>query len=162
MRNLLTVIAMMVMAFATQAQRSPEIPEITNPIMNMFKGMNLGDSSMVRKSFYKDVTLVTLRSDSAGNPKFTYGNLDGFLKAVASPHEQSWNEPIWDVKIEVNGLLANVWANYAFFYGKKFTHCGIDNFQLVKTAEGWKIFYLADTRQTEGCNVPPQIKNQFK
>jgi len=56
-----------------------------------------------------------------------------------------------------------VWASYAFYLGKKFNHCGVDAFHLVKSEDGeWKIFHLADTGQKEGCNIPKKIGNQFK
>jgi hypothetical protein len=48
-----------------------------------------------------------------------------------------------------------VWAKYAFFLGDRFSHCGIDAFQLHQTADGWKIFQLTDTQRSEGCEMPP-------
>jgi hypothetical protein len=30
---------------------------------------------------------------------------------------------------------------------EKYSHCGVDVFMLVKTADGWKISTLADTRR---------------
>ena len=36
-------------------------------------------------------------------------------------------------------LIATVWTPYDFWIDGKFSHCGIDAFDLVKTDEGWKI-----------------------
>ncbi len=70
---------------------------------------------------------------------------------------------IWDPKIEIDGNLAQAWTQYAFYVGKKFSHCGVDAFQLFKGTDGtWKIFQLADTRQKEGCKIPKEISEQFK
>ena len=33
---------------------------------------------------------------------------------------------------------------------------------LVRTADGWKIFHLADTRRREGCKVPQEIQDKHK
>ena len=46
--------------------------------------------------------------------------------------------------------------------GKRFSHCGVDAFQLVKTAAGWKIFQLSDTRRKEKCEIPEEISKRFK
>jgi len=32
-----------------------------------------------------------------------------------------------------------VWAPYDFWRDGKFSHCGVDAFDLIKTDEGWKI-----------------------
>ena len=70
---------------------------------------------------------------------------------------------IWDTKIQIDGNMAQAWAPYAFYVGKKFSHCGVDAFQLFKSTDGvWRIFHLADTRQKDGCNVPKKISEQFK
>jgi hypothetical protein len=54
--------------------------------------------------------------------------------------------------VHVDGPLAVVWTDYAFFAGQKFSHCGVDAFQLARTPAGWRIVALADTRKTEGCD----------
>jgi hypothetical protein len=89
-------------------------------------------------------------------------SIAGFLKAVGTPHPEPWSEPIWDARIEVDGTFAQVWTQYAFYLGKKFSHCGVDAFQLVNDGKGWKIIHLADTRHTSGCNVPASVSDQFK
>jgi hypothetical protein len=33
---------------------------------------------------------------------------------------------------ELDGPLASVWAEYSFYAGEKFSHCGIDAFQLAQ------------------------------
>jgi hypothetical protein len=40
---------------------------------------------------------------------------------------------------------------YRFYVGERFSHCGVDSFHLVRTADGWRIVDLADTRRREGC-----------
>ena len=41
--------------------------------------------------------------------------------------------------------------------------CFVSEPTLVTGADGkWRIFHLADTRQKDGCNVPPAIANSLK
>lgn len=151
-------------SFSLSAQTTNEGKAILEPVTRLFTGMNLGDSAMVHTAFTKQVSMASIFKDKNGNPAIRYqSSLDAFLKAVGTPHDQAWNEPIWDVKVEQDGNMAQVWARYAFYLGKTFSHCGVDAFQLFKGADGqWKIFSLADTRQKEGCQVPPQVSVMFK
>jgi hypothetical protein len=135
-----------------------------NPVKILFEGMQKGDSALVHKAFSKTVTMATIGSGKDGKPFIKYeSSIDDFLKAIGAPHKDTYNEMIWGEKILVDGNFAQVWTNYAFYLGKKFSHCGVDAFNLVRGEDGnWKIFHLADTRQKEGCKIPSKISRQFK
>jgi hypothetical protein len=123
--------------------------------------MEKGDSALLRTAFHSDVTLITVLEKEG---KFTLRketSLKGFATSIGTPHNEVYNEPIWDIKTEQDGNFAQVWAKYAFYLGNKFSHCGVDTFQLIKTETGWKIFYLADTRQRVGCQVPEEIAKKY-
>ena len=157
------VLLFLLLAGMAHAQTDPEGVAIMKPITALFTGMNLGDSAMVHSAFATQVTMATVSTDKDGKVNVKRENsLANFLKAVGTPHPEPWSEPIWDVRIEQDGPLAQVWAHYAFYLGNKFSHCGVDAFQLVKENGAWKIFHLTDTRQREGCNVPPYVSEAFK
>jgi hypothetical protein len=63
------------------------------------------------------------------------------------PYDERLRNPV----VQVDGGLASVWAEYHFYVGTRFSHCGVDTFHLVRTTEGWKIIDLADTRRKDGC-----------
>lgn len=150
-------------SLSAQGQQDAEGMAIMQPIVRLFTGMNLGDSAMVHSAFAKEVTMATVMKDKSGNVVVRReSSIAGFLKAVGTPHPEPWSEPIWDARIEVDGTFAQVWTPYAFYVGKKFSHCGVDAFQLVNDGKGWKIIHLADTRHTSGCNVPASVSDQFK
>lgn len=145
------------------AQTAQDNREIMETINTLFKGMNLGDSAMVHSVFSAAPTIATVTKDKDGVPVMNKGELQRFLNAVGTPHEEKWAEPIWDVKIQMDGNMAQAWMKYGFYIGKTFSHCGVDAFQLFKGPDSkWRIFHLADTRWKEGCNVPTAIANQFK
>lgn len=146
-----------------QAQTQSEEQAIMEPITRLFTGMNKGDSALVHSAFAKDITMATVTKDKAGNVVVRRENsIAGFLKAIATPRTEPLSEPIWNTKVEVDGNFAQVWTDYAFYIGKKFSHCGVDAFQLVNNGSGWKIIHLADTRRTVDCKVPAAISDQFK
>lgn len=154
----------MVVTNASFAQSEDEKKKVEEPITRLFLGMNKGDSSLVHSAFAKQVTMATIGKDKSGNPIINYeSGISDFLKAVGTPHTESWNEPIWGLKISIDNNFAQAWADYAFYRGKKFSHCGVDAFHLVKEVDGtWKIFHLSDTRQKESCKVPEEVRNRFK
>ena len=138
---------------------SNEHKEVYDVIVKLFDGMRAGDSSMVHSVFSDDVRMysnfMTKKGENITNP----GKLQNFLQAVGTPHEEIWDERIWDVKIDVDLGVAQVWCEYAFYAGDRFSHCGIDAFQMIK-GDSWKIIQLIDTRKKEACELPESIKTK--
>ncbi|HEY9049837.1 MAG TPA: nuclear transport factor 2 family protein [Ohtaekwangia sp.] len=149
---------------ASHAQKlTPEEQAVKQVIANLFLGMERGDSALVHAAFTHEITLATIARDKAGNPVLhRESSLDGFLKAVGTPHKEVWYEEIWNLKIQIDGDFAQAWCDYAFYLDKTFSHCGVDAFHLHKGKDGWKIFHLADTRRKTGCEVPKAIDNKHK
>lgn len=150
------------LAFGVYAQGTPE-DDVRAVITRLFKGMQLGDSAMVRSTFSGDVQFVTIASHKDGvSSRYVEKTAAPFLKAVGTPHAEAWNEEIWNLNVSIDGSLAQAWCDYAFYVGRKFSHCGVDAFLLHKEKEGWKIFHLADTRRSTPCLIPKEIEARYK
>ena len=119
-------------------------------IKALFDGMRAGDSAAVRKVFHPRVQLTTSLVRN-GAPVLEVDSLATFLRAVGTPHDVVWDERTHDEEVRVDGTLAQAWTPYEFWAGPKFSHCGVDAFTLAKTAEGWRIIALGDTRRRTGC-----------
>jgi len=117
----------------------------------LFDAMRAGDSAAVRAQFHPRAQLASAGMRQ-GAPVFRIDSLESFVRAVGTPHAEVWDEKIRNEVVHVDGPLAVVWVDYAFFAGTKFSHCGVDAFQLARTAGGWRIVALADTRKSEGCD----------
>lgn len=143
--------------------QQPEEMAIKEVINRLFKGMETGDTSMMRSTFSDGATLVSVYRDKNNVPGLRRDpSVDTFLKVIATPHPEPYIEETWNMKIFVDGDLAQAWCDYGLYVGKKFSHCGVDAFHLHKTAEGWKIFHLADTRRTTNCEIPNEIQSKYK
>jgi len=140
-------------AASLQAQDA-ERAEVMVVINRMFDGMRKGDSAMVRSTFHPSLTVASA-SVRNGTPVLAAGSADEFLNAVGTPHEQVWDERIWDPVVQVDGTLATAWTPYAFHLGDRLSHCGVNAFQLFKGSDGWKIIRITDTRRREGCKSGP-------
>ncbi|MCE7067726.1 nuclear transport factor 2 family protein [Dyadobacter sp. CY326] len=126
-------------------------PGIMQTVNTLFDGMRAGDSSMVRSAFAVGSSMMSVPQNPSDSIAMKTESINGFVKAVGKPHEQKWDEQIYDVKITVDGPMAIVWAPYKFFLGEKFSHCGVNVFTLIKISTGWKISSITDTRRKEGC-----------
>lgn len=126
----------------------------------MFESMYEGDSAKLRTCFYStDVPMMTSGFRN-GKPFLSQGNLERFANAVGTPHDEMWDERIWDVKIMVDDNMAIAWMDYAFYLGDKFSHCGVNNFTFFKSEEGWKIVSISDSRRSEGCDIPKKVSRK--
>jgi hypothetical protein len=142
--------------------QSNEEQAIADVINRVFTGMHRHDSTLVRSAFANEVTLVSVVRNREGTPVLRRESVHDFVKAIAQPQPESLTEEIWNMKIQIDGDFAQAWCDYAFYVGNRFNHCGADAFHLYKTAGGWKIFHLADTRRKEGCIVPEEIQKKHK
>lgn len=118
----------------------------------LFDGMRARDSAAIRATLHPEARLLTAANDSTGAPVVESTPIDGFLGAV-SRAKYVPDERISDPIVQVDDGLATVWARYAFYAGDRFSHCGIDTFDLVLTSDGWRIVQIVDTRKREGCEA---------
>lgn len=156
-RYLLTILASFI--FLTSYAQEKEIMQV---VQSVFDGMATNNGEMVKAAFTTDATIFTVAYDKDNKVFKRQGSVEKFATAVSAPKEQAYNEPIWNEQVEIDGALASVWVDYAFYLGNTFHHCGVDAFHLMLTDEGWKVFHLVDTRRTEDCKVPKAVKKKFK
>ena len=119
----------------------------------LFDGMRMGDSAMVGSVFHPSAQLIGT-AERDGAPVVSVIPSDRFVTAVGNATGE-WDEPYWDSIVQIRDNLATVWTKYSFYLDGKFSHCGVDAFMLARTEAGWKIISLADTRQSDGCELPP-------
>lgn len=80
---------------------------------------------------------------------------DEFIPGIGDPR-QGFLERMWAPRVRIQGAVATVWAPYDFYIDGNFSHCGIDTFQLVRRADGWRVAGLVYTRsQPPACALHP-------
>jgi len=146
--------------FSASAQN--ENREVERTIQSLFEGMKKGDSAQVHRSLSNELVMQTIVRDKSNQVRMSGGSLKDFLNAVGKPHQEVWNEEIWNLTVRIDGDFAQAWCDYAFYIDHTFSHCGVDAFHLVRTADGWKIFQLVDTRRKSGCTIPEEIQKKHK
>jgi hypothetical protein len=103
------------------------------------------------------LALHTPTSDLAGvfrqkDGKTAYQSINGdkFSKMFADK-TKVMKEEMYAPKVEVSGDWAMVWGRYVFFVDDKLSHCGINQFNLVRIDGTWKIANGASTIDATDC-----------
>ncbi|HET7039228.1 MAG TPA: nuclear transport factor 2 family protein [Gemmatimonadales bacterium] len=138
---------------ALAAQQTADA-EVVAVVRAFFDGMRSKDTAALRVLTHPSARLIGTGPTQEGQLRVDEVPMDRFLQIVAGA-PGTLDEKIWDPEVRVDGDLATVWTQYAFYYDGKFSHCGVDAFQLARIAEGWKVVQIADTRRTAGCPTPP-------
>src|SRR5436190_1045039 len=134
-------------SITTFAQSTKDDNEaVKKPINDLFAGMKKGDTTLVRSAFAPNSFLQTIAKRKDGIVVETEP-LDSFLAIIGKPHKEAYDERIEFNTVRVDGELAMVWTPYQFYVDDKFSHCGVNSFQLVKLSGEWKIQYIIDTRR---------------
>ncbi|WP_410221999.1 nuclear transport factor 2 family protein [Pedobacter sp.] len=143
----LVLVCGIIVNIKTYAQTQNEENNVKATINLLFDGMRNRDTTMIRNAFAERSIMQTISRGEAKTEK-----IDDFIKSIAKPFPEKFDERITFDKILIDANLASVWTSYKFYIGEKFSHCGVNSFQLLKTDKGWKIIYIIDTRRKDNCN----------
>ena len=120
-------------------------------VQQLFDGMRARDTAKMRAALHPEARLVSAGTRD-GAPAIQVEAAARWVAGVATARPGALlDERISNPVVHVDAGLASVWVKYQFYLDDKLSHCGVDTFHLVKTADGWRIIDLADTRRREGC-----------
>ena len=151
--------------FSSKAQQSMlpvnDEQQVKNLIIELFDGYRAGDSLRVKNTFTSTAMLQTAFYTKEGESQLSAPSpVSKFTSYIGKGFDKEHDERLWDIEIKIDNNLATVWTKYAFYLDGEFSHCGAENFLLVKQNNEWKIFHLVDTRQHSNCKIPETIKNR--
>jgi hypothetical protein len=132
------------------AQKTEEIA-VRAPIQQLLEGMKKSDSTLVRQSLVPGARLETVTKNKSGEVTVRSDSFEGFIKSIGKSAAGDLDERLTAIDIRIDGDMATAWTPYKFYYKGNFSHCGVNALQLIKTAAGWKIWSIIDTRRKEGC-----------
>ena len=146
---LILLTATLCISIFTNAQ-TPE-DSVKAVVNQLFKAMKNVDGPMLKDAFADSAVLQTIRRKPDGTFFVQDEKVGDFVNSISTAKKDSLDERITYETIKIDGPLAIVWTPYKFYYAGKFSHCGVNSFQLVKINGRWKIQYLIDTRKRQGC-----------
>ena len=146
------ILIMLTMAFSSISLHAQSSEDSVKAAVNkLFEGMKNADASMVSSSFSDSAVLQTITMNKEGKTVVRNEHVKDFADFVSKQNKGAADERISFEIIKIDGPLAIAWTPYKFFYEGKFSHCGVNSFQLVRVDGQWKIQYLIDTRRRQGC-----------
>lgn len=122
----------------------------------MFNAMYARDTAAMRTCFVPAATLYTYSYDSKGHPRAKGESINDFIRGVTLIGEAKLEERLMSWQILIDEGIASVWTPYAFYFEDKFSHCGVNSFQLMNEQGDWKITQITDTRRKGNCVDPDE------
>ena len=113
----------------------------------LFAAMRAKSFADIKAQFTNDGQLVAIDKprDGKGISKTRVFTAESFAKAISEAKAAEYIEKMPNKDIRISGDLSIVSGRYTFFVGDKFSHCGTNTFNLVRTEAGWKIANAAST-----------------
>ncbi len=142
-----------------RAQQSPPVgdeAQVLLVVTRLFDAMRTRDTATLRSLVDPAARLVTTRTMPDGQPRVTPATINDWIGSIArAPDSLVLIERTWNHEIRVDDNLATVWTPYTFHVGERFSHCGVDSFQLARSGGGWIIINVADSQRRDRCGNPP-------
>jgi hypothetical protein len=151
-RIICSFVAIALLSLPRQA-RAQDSAAVVTVVQQLFDGMASRDTALLRKILLPGASIVSLGSRS-GAPNVTMRTDADFVKGMGSGTDKLL-ERIWTPTVMIRNAIATLWAPYDFHINGKFSHCGIDAFSLLKTADGWRIANITYTSERTGCEPSP-------
>jgi hypothetical protein len=133
---ILSLLLVLSLSAFCQADDNMAVKKVIN---DMFNAMRNADTIGLKNTFAEGLILQSINPVKDKPDSLIITTAAQFVKIIGAPHKDIYDERITFGEVNINNSLATVWAPYKFYLGKKFSHCGIDVFQLMKTGTGWKI-----------------------
>lgn len=150
MRYFISLLTAVLLFLNTNAQTTEDSVKAT--INHLFQAMRDADANALLSVFTDSAILETVVHTRDGQIKIQRESPDTFASFLRTEQPGNADEQIRFETVHIDGDLAVAWTPYSFFYKKKFNHCGVNAFTLVRTTGGWKIRYIIDTRRKTPCD----------
>lgn len=156
MRGVFVLLVMVQVSGIALAQGQPapaaERDAVLKTVQAFFDTMAAKDVEGARRALMPQGAFHAIR-ERDGKPVIRPFTNEEYLKDLAGT-KQVLRERMWNPEVRVRGAIASVWTPYDFWIDGKFSHCGVDAFDLIKTDEGWKIAGGAYTVEAK-CDPSP-------
>ena len=102
--------------------------------------MKTSNGAMISAAFADSAVLQTLSRDKvSGKIKVRNESVNEFVKSISTLAVNAADERIAFNTVKIDADLASVWTPYQFYFNGKFSHCGVNSFQLVRLNGEWTI-----------------------
>ncbi|WOI52437.1 hypothetical protein [Parvularcula sp. LCG005] len=140
-------------AFLSMAGADHHQPDEKDVILavtqTVFDAMAAHDGDMLLAAFHSpDTPLRIIRPQADGPTIIQTVPVSTFAASIAGS-EHDLYEAGRDSTVLVSGPMAMVWMPFTFQLDGQHSHCGVNNFTLAMTQDGWKIIDSAYNHDTD-------------
>lgn len=148
MKKILSILLLTGLAVTVHAQTATD--SVKAVINNLFTAMKTSDAALLKSVFADSAVLQTINTRT-GKAVVETDAVAGFIESISKLPAGAADEQITFDVVKVDADLAIAWTPYKFYYNGKFSHCGVNSFQLVRINKEWRIQYIIDTRRRINC-----------
>ena len=130
-----------------QSQNEKYEQEIIDEIATFFEGLNAKDTTLIKTTLAKDVSLRSVLIKNEEKMLVT-DSISSFLRQIGMlPKDLMIQEKVTNTQVHIRFPMASVFTDYEFFINNEKSHSGINFFTLVYLEDAWKIVNIIDTRE---------------
>lgn len=122
--------------------------EVLGVVTGLFDAMARDDTAGMRAFLHLEGRIVQTGFRD-GAPFHRLNTVTAFLGSIGGAIAQGrkLEEKVFDPEVRIDDNLAQVWARYEFYVDGTMSHCGVDSYHVIRTADGWRILEIVDTQR---------------
>jgi hypothetical protein len=136
---------LVVAAAPVQASPSTDRAEVLAAVQELFDALGARDAQRLMTRVVPEGT-ITAHGPSGIRPQRWQDWANGLANGTERLEERMHNP-----QVRIDGNMASVWAEYSFYVNGRFSHCGVDLFDMAKVAGRWRALNLSFTMRPQGC-----------
>ena len=129
----------------SEEQRAP-----LDAVNAFFAAVETKSRKMVLAAVVPEGLATLIRLHDGASPTLLSRHWATYVEDVVQGPD-TYTEHINEPRVLVERDMAMVWGRFEVYANGKFSHCGVDQFQLVRKNGRWLIYNLTWTSQLTGC-----------
>ncbi len=151
MNRIITIFLITIISAVLAAGQSADDKKAALAVVNqLFTEMGAANPAGILALHTPTSDLAAVFKQKDGKSRYSSINGEKFSQ-MFTDKTKVMKEEMYDPKVEVSGDWAMVWGRYVFFAGDKLSHCGINQFNLIRIDGAWKIANGASTIDPGDC-----------
>ena len=145
------LLALLFLAFAAPAAASDasERREVLAAAQRLFDALATRDPAAVMAAVVPEGT-ISGHVTRDGATRFFADRWQDWANGLREGTERL-EERMHDPRVRIRGNMASIWTEYSFYRDGRFSHCGIDLFDMAKVEGRWRVLNISFTVETQGC-----------
>ena len=141
---------LLALAPATAVPPVAEKREILSVVDGFFAAMARKDRATLNDLVIADGLATAVRLKDGEPTRLMNWHWNAYFEgALSAPG--AMQESLFEPEVRIDRDLATVRARYELLVDGKFSHCGIDQFEMIRRDGRWRVYNLTWTNQKTGC-----------